>query len=626
MDAATLSKAKKLIAQAMLGYKSYTFDDTTNTLTFTMQDGQVVKIKFGMPAQGPQGDKGDKGEDGIYPVTININASNHLIFTMSDTSVIDAGEVNLSYDDTELRRLITTVSDNLGDMTTLEVTGVLSIVEALNKINNQFMKNVTYANKKLTLEYKNGIVYDIDVSSVITDTSIGELRDVLLTTPADGEVLTYDAATSKFVNKENGHTDLLDVAKKYTDDQIVKTHEASAEIVSSKPSADQATEMTEYYYKNADGNWMKTMYIGGIEVTINPGAVNLDNCVMKTDVLSAFDELFAETDKVIDTSYFKEAYNKLVTNIGLKVSTADIVDNLLSELTDVPLSAAQGKALKTLIDGIAASIKTHTDDTNIHTTAAEKKANTDHIADTDIHVTKELKDKLLTTDDITETIDSSSTNAKIPGAKIINDMLGSKYGKQPITTLNNYTTVLEWAKNNIGNSVGYAGKNFDDSPLKTVYGTLVCLGNAVTTGLLVIIYTNWNESIYVRKIKGNNIGNATWVTEWERVCTTTVADVDKTTITFSDETNYKVMNCQYIVRNGMCTMTLYVQCVSPSDDWVNLANIPKPAIPSYTQLHDRDNHRTPLRCAISSTGKLQIIRGEADGYYLNTFSYHVAES
>ncbi|MBP1638989.1 MAG: hypothetical protein H6Q17_572 [Bacteroidetes bacterium] len=64
----------------------------------------------------------------------------------------------------------------------------------------------------------------------------------------------------------------------------------------------------------------------------------------------------------------------LAALLAAKVSTSDIVDNLTSVLTNVPLSAYQGNVLKGLIDTLTNIVSTHTSNTTVHITAAERTA------------------------------------------------------------------------------------------------------------------------------------------------------------------------------------------------------------------------------------------------------------
>jgi hypothetical protein len=62
----------------------------------------------------------------------------------------------------------------------------------------------------------------------------------------------------------------------------------------------------------------------------------------------------------------------LAALLAEKVSKSDIVNNLTSVLTNVPLSAYQGNVLKGLIDTLTTNLSNHTGDTAIHITAEER--------------------------------------------------------------------------------------------------------------------------------------------------------------------------------------------------------------------------------------------------------------
>ena len=119
--------------------------------------------------------------------------------------------------------------------------------------------------------------------------------------------------------------------------------------------------------------------------------------------------------------------------------------------------------------------------------------------------------------------------------------------------------------------------------------------------------------------------SSSW-TAWQKVCTTTVADVEKTLITISDETNYKnSATCEsfYIVKNGTCFVTLTLDCVSPSND-IAIGNLPS----AYGVF------RFSMACVdgvmngyILPSGALKVSGGTANTkYYVISFSYPVAES
>ena len=131
------------------------------------------------------------------------------------------------------------------------------------------------------------------------------------------------------------------------------------------------------------------------------------------------------------------------------------------------------------------------------------------------------------------------------------------------------------------------------------------------------------DDIYVRSHAYNS---ATW-TKWKKVCTTSIADVPKTNITFDNTTNYSVVGneSQYFIKNGICTMVLHVKCNIPVG-WVTVANIPKARdLHCYQQLSNLDGTGF-MRCSIRTNGKLELSRGATGTEYIGTFSYPVAES
>nr|DAF76768.1 MAG TPA: hypothetical protein [Caudoviricetes sp.] len=294
------------------------------------------------------------------------------------------------------------------------------------------------------------------------------------------------------------------------------------------------------------------------------------------------------------------------------------------------------------------TLTTHINDTDIHTSTTEKatwntvtsKANqsdlASHVGDNDIHITSAERtawNGKIDKSSITTTIDSTSTDNQVPSAKIINEMLGSKYGKQPSSKLNEYTTVLDWAKNNIGNSVGYEGQNtYDDCPLGDTWGTIICLGNSVNTGLLVIAYHNFKNTIYYRVIKGGYVSTATWITEWTRICTTSVADVGLTNIAPSDTTtfiNFKGnSSCNYYVKNGVCYVSLWGVKIASTGSTIKPGVIlPKCANNRAGVLMTGTGDATAHAFAfIIDTGELCFDVKDANISLYGSFSYPVAES
>lgn len=92
--------AKKIALGAVSGIQNLTFEG--NQIIFHFNDGSTATMTVPLPKDGQDGKdgkdgkdgtNGKDGKDGISIVDIKINDDKHLICTMSDDSVIDAGEI-----------------------------------------------------------------------------------------------------------------------------------------------------------------------------------------------------------------------------------------------------------------------------------------------------------------------------------------------------------------------------------------------------------------------------------------------------------------------------------------------------------------------------------------------------
>ena len=122
----------------------------------------------------------------------------------------------------------------------------------------------------------------------------------------------------------------------------------------------------------------------------------------------------------------------------------------------------------------------------------------------------------------------------------------------------------------------------------------------------------------------------TW-SKWAKVCTTSVADVPKTQIVFDTNTSYVQASTNYNyyeVKGGVCYVSIYVRCNTPVNNTWSLINssLPKPEINNYEILGAWENATDTLRCVINDKGFISVRDGTANGTYLSTFSYPVAES
>ena len=118
-----------------------------------------------------------------------------------------------------------------------------------------------------------------------------------------------------------------------------------------------------------------------------------------------------------------------------------------------------------------------------------------------------------------------------------------------------------------------------------------------------------------------------------RFCTTNVANVAPTTITFTSTKNYTPSSnipLKYTIMNGICYVSGGIYCVSPSSSETLVYTLPKPKAEwQYCKtigvIKNLDDTNTVLMI-IWKNGELNLTKGVAGGEYRCTFSYPVADN
>lgn len=164
--------------------------------------------------------------------------------------------------------------------------------------------------------------------------------------------------------KKSAATTLRD-AKSYTDQKIEEMSSNQAIVCDEKPSYMNGTttyikdgmpqttdEENIWFYYEADGKLMQTIWITGIETTIvSAGGVNFEDFVSKTkDIASTYEGNEADTDKIPSLAAMQALEALLKTDIDTRVKIADIYDGLDNTSAAVPLSANQGRVLSEKVD------------------------------------------------------------------------------------------------------------------------------------------------------------------------------------------------------------------------------------------------------------------------------------
>lgn len=265
---------------------------------------------------------------------------------------------------------ISTLEDNQGDMSTLAVTGASDLVAAINALNGRGLSSITYVEPNLILTYADSSTITFNVKTqILAETQLGELANVNDATIANTNVLQYDSAILGYKPYDivNALSTLLQSAKDYTDQEIASAVQNAAISCDAKPQYDAVNDQVIYFqdgvahttshtdtrfYYMVDDDAFCSSWISGVEYTYNVKDIDLDTFVSKvTDIVSTYNESMADKTKVPDIAAIDTLLGIIKTDyLALKVNTADIVDNLLSNDATKPLSAKQGKEIKSQID------------------------------------------------------------------------------------------------------------------------------------------------------------------------------------------------------------------------------------------------------------------------------------
>ena len=115
----------------------------------------------------------------------------------------------------------------------------------------------------------------------------------------------------------------------------------------------------------------------------------------------------------------------------------------------------------------------------------------------------------------------------------------------------------------------------------------------------------------------------------KRVCTTNVVDAELTSIELSSNENYSSRGAGsfYTVKNGICTMRLYIGCDNPNNSFISIATgLPKPMHTEYhISINCYDTEGGYIKGLIDTSGILSVKYGTSNMSYIETITYQVAE-
>ena len=207
--------------------------------------------------------------------------------------------------------------------------------------------------------------------------------------------------------------------------------------------------------------------------------------------------------------------------------------------------------------------------------------------------------------DITTTINSTSTDEQVPSARIVVDELGLKANKMVMKPSQNVDDLVDE-----GSYYVLEARNAPDG-----YGWIDVLANNNYTIQLFYPSITANCEMYIRR---RQAGGA-W-SPWKRLCTTTVADVPKTSVATQNVTG----SVSYAVKNGVCYVV--VSIVVPTDFTAGSIIVPTNSLPKYNT--DCSNGHHPLYkgglfvVEVDGSARLWDVIGQN---VYGSFSYPVAE-
>lgn len=447
------------------------------------------------------------------------------------------------------------------------------------KADETYQKDISYVSH-------NGYVYICSVTnqdSVFTESHWTKLADDIT------ELSKSDVEAMLNLSQE----ELDNLQKLLKDDQITTTSTFSSSKIYSDLQA--AIDTAKEYTNNQLGKAVKPAY-----------------------------KVVTNTSEVTETGYFYlisngTNYDMYVLSsdgsvVSLGTSDVDLSDYAkLMDLADYlkKTDAASTYATITTVDG-------KVDKTNVLTTASTT-ATDDQVYSAKVMNTE--LDGVVKKTDISTTIDDTSTNDTVPTNKAIYDSLINKVNN-PIV-LNTADEVNSYDRGYQSFIIGPSVAEAVGLP-KAPDSTWFCINLSHFKGFKYPSQIAF-EYAGIERIMYRTAHNGVWH-NWRKIPTTSVADVPKTTITISDETNYKNSSgCEsfYIVRNGVCYVTLAIDCVTPQSNTA-VATIPKAL--GVTRFSSAQIS-SKIDGYVLQDGILKLSGGTANTkYYVVSFSYPVAES
>lgn len=689
IDKKTYAAAKTYANKVALGFQSVT--QTATGFTITFKDGTTAT--YNVQNMHEHANKnildllsvdsnGNLLYDGksISPDFIDVTGDGSK-FLANDGTYKTVTTGGVAYDDTQVKADIQANTDDIADInnaigTETMGTTATTITGAVAEINGNQLDTVSFSAdyKNIVLNRKNGLnPYSIPIAAIINHAKLIELADIDTTDIGNGKTLVYDTATQKHKYADSTGTDEFVKMDSTTDAHYLADLIDKQTVVNEngvlkvkKLDGQEVTIAEINYLKGLTMNVMDLVNMfsnGGVKIINTPVATYAD--LLAYDKSSLIDGisylvyvLADETHDNAKTTYLIDKDTATPTYFGFAgehrdftTSPIDLANEVTGKLGTSNIDVDSLWKLLTIND----TYKTLTAKDEVFgthgaksmydelTTEIGKKANnadlTTHKNDTGIHVTTTDKtkwDKVIDKVNKTDIVDNlTSTDINKPlsanQGKILDDKKLNKADADKIELTNvDSVNIKEFILENctVENKIYYIifRSNCTELPKKANYFMIVQkIGSFTIKVIAKELAGNNNE--YVCTYRSDD---AKW-SSWEKICTTSVADVpftkltlDSSVFTLYDSSSYM----SYSVCNGMCTINCKgVGLVSVGIHAV-VSNIPKPVggyATNILQVKSGESVPTNPVFLTVNNNELKLFSESSTGPFWGTITYPVAE-
>lgn len=254
-------------------------------------------------------------------------------------------------------------------------------------------------------------------------------------------------------------------------------------------------------------------------------------------------------------------------------------------------------------------------------------------------------DDFLSKSNVTDAINENSTEEQIPSAKSVYDNAIKNNNIKTYTNLSQLGLTAPVSISNIYNAIPFGsiaiircstseGTDYKvtDLPEENTQGILII--DKVDKATFNIVFKRSTQgsisenSMYIGQLKGEDGTGLTW----KGVCTTSVADINKTKITLTSSDNYKVTYADtnlYQVKNGVCYVRFDITVVSPISTSASTSDrifgaLPKAKMDAFRNtICYNSSTLSNMYVQVDNSGNLNLWGGTTGHRYIGSFSYPV---